>query len=149
MFLNQMGEGCEMYLSPQLYFHSTIEYLTYKKSRHELFSQYTKFDPAPGNGKIAIVVLVLEDTNLWWLRDEEGKNFFKWWTQVYGIKPENIRALIQRTYISHPRMMSTSDNRLLYMLQTRHPSGRLLHLGQFSVFIVGPVKEVSTAKTPG
>jgi len=141
--LNQMGERCEMYLSPQLFFHSTIAYLTYKKSYPKLFSQYTKFEPASRDGKIAMVVLVLEDSNLWWLRDEDGKNFFKWWTQVHSIQPENARALIQRTYISHPRMMSTSDNRLLYMLQTRYPAGRLLHPGTFSVFIVGKVKEES------
>jgi len=136
-FLNQLGPAYDVYLSPQLFFHSTIEYLTYGKTPHKLYSQYTNLNQTPGKNKIALVVMMPNTMNLWWLRDDDQRNFLKWWSDYYGIKSENMRAVILRTYISYPRMSETSDLRLQYILQTRHPRSKVLNFGRFLVVLVG------------
>jgi len=135
--LNQLGSGYDVYLSPQLFFHSTVEYLTYGKTTHKLYSQYTNLNETTGKGKIALVVMLPKTMNLWWLRDDDQRNFLKWWRQYYGLKDENMRALILRTYISYPRMSETSDLRLQYILQKRHPRSKVLNFGRFIVILVG------------
>src|SRR3990172_4364358 len=36
--INNLGNGCEVYLSPQFFYHATTEYLTYKRSQHHLYT---------------------------------------------------------------------------------------------------------------
>lgn len=46
--------------------------------------------------------------------------------------------MIQRTYISGPRMTKGNDLRLLSLLRRQYPRGREINLGRFNVFLVKP-----------
>src|SRR5207244_8998301 len=110
----------------------TVEYLTYKKYPHELLTASTTL---PKDG---IAVFILQDTkrNLWWMRDDEGKNFFKWWIQYYEMPADSIHTEILRAYVSYPKMTKQSDVRLLRELRAKYPSGHQLDFDLFSVYMV-------------
>ncbi len=131
--LNKTGDRCEAFLTPQLFYHATIELLTYKKSEHRLWGEQTQI---PQN-KIAMIVLQTTPRNLWWLRDAEGKDFFKWWRQRYGMQSQFIKSEILHLYGSYPRMMHQSDRRLLNILRKQYPSGRLVQFDSFAIFLIG------------
>lgn len=133
ILLNQLGPRCEAFLSPQLFFHATEEYLTYKKSSHELFSNLKILEKPSYRRKVRLVFLMKEELNAWWLRDEEGKDFFKWWQQVHGMDPKQIRKIVFRTYKKSTR---TDDLSLLEMLRQHYPRGKILDLGRFIVFMI-------------
>jgi len=130
--LNQLGDGCEAYLSPQLFFHATIELLTYKKSEHQLWATRTVFP----HDKIVLIFLQTTPRNLWWLRDAEGKDFFKWWRQRYKMDRKFIKLEILRIYGNHPQMTRQSDLRLLNMLREQFPSGKVVHFDSFTIFMI-------------
>jgi 4-amino-4-deoxy-L-arabinose transferase-like glycosyltransferase len=131
--INQLGPGCEVYLSPQFYFHSTVEYLTYSKSTHKLITPLTRLEKDASRGKVIVVILQPNEVNPWWLRDDDGKNFYKWWNQVYGMEIRAIRTIIRRSYDSP--FTKTSDWRLVRMLNTQYPHAKLLQFEYFSAYI--------------
>ncbi len=130
--INQVGDGCEAYLSPQLFFHATIELLTYKKSEHQLWDSKTVVP----KDKIALIFLQTTPRNQWWLRDAEGKDFFKWWRQRYKMDGKFIKLEILRIYGNYPQMTRQSDRRLLNILRQQFPSGKVIHFDSFTVFMI-------------
>ena len=140
MLLNQLGDRIEVFLSPQLFLHATVEYLTYEKSQHRMYTPLTNFTEMEGNDKLALVVLQNHQMNLWWLRDEEGKRFFKWWHQRHGIPEKGARLRVRQTYRSYPSTTRATDLPMLEILRARHPSGRTLTFDSFTVFIAGPIR---------
>jgi len=133
---NQLGAKCEVYFTPQFFFHSTVEYLTYSKSKHRLYSTETDLSENHNPQAVALVILQPANMNLWWLRDYDGKKFYKWWNQVYGLETKFIRSLVHSNYDRF--LTNTSDRRLLSRLQREYPHGKLVDLDRFSVFIVKP-----------
>jgi 4-amino-4-deoxy-L-arabinose transferase-like glycosyltransferase len=135
--LNQIGDRCVGVVSPMYYFHSAVEYLTYSKSEH----QYVTIQPEPLKNvrhRIAVIFLQTERVNLWYLRDDAGKDFFEWWRVRKGIDTETARGTIRKAYKTpqNPAMTNTSDTRLLEVLQERYPHGRLVNYGHFIAYIV-------------
>lgn len=138
--LNQLGPSAEVYVSPQLFFHSAVEYLTYSKSEHKLYTFGTNLQRTWKQGKQAIIVVQPHETNMWWLRDDEGKRFFKWWRQAKGYSPEHIRSITTKAYIHYGRMMRMSDFRLIQHIQETYPHASPVKLGSFDVYVIGRKK---------
>ncbi len=130
---NQLGESCEVYLSPQFFFHSTIEYLTYSKSNHKLITPGMDFRKESSRDKVVVVFLQQNVINPWWLRDDDGKGFYKWWHQVYGMEIRDIRTIVRKTY--DPPFTRTSDWRVLNMLKNKYPQGKEIRFEHFSAFV--------------
>jgi hypothetical protein len=141
--VNQLGPRTDIYLSPQLFFHAAIEYLTYEKSEHKLFTIGTNLQPTWRAGKLAAIVVQPQETNMWWLRDDEGKRFFKWWTQARGYSPEQIRAITSKAYTNYSRMMRMNDYRMIEYIQNNYPNAKALHLHSFDVYVIGKKKVVA------
>jgi hypothetical protein len=131
-YIDRFSDDFDIYLSPQLFFHATVEYLA--RFPHRLYEPDTELV----NGKMTFIVLQETPRNLWWLRDDDGKNFFKWWQQYYGYPVHSIRKEILRAYLSYPSMTRQSDHRLLALLRTRYPGGKLLRFDQFTVYLLRP-----------
>jgi 4-amino-4-deoxy-L-arabinose transferase and related glycosyltransferases of PMT family len=131
--MNQLGPGCEVYVSPQFYFHSTVEYLTYSKSKHKLITPLTHLEKDASREKVIVVILQPNEVNPWWLRDDDGKNFYKWWNQVYGMEVRAIRTIIRKSYDSP--FTKTSDWRLVKMLNTKYPHAKLLRFEYFNAYV--------------
>jgi hypothetical protein len=130
--LNILGNRCDAFLSPQFYYHAGLEYLTFNQSSHKLFNP-VDFVARREKGKVTMVILQPEEMNLWWMRDDPGKEFFKWWRQYHGMDVKRIRKLLRQTYPGTGRF---SDRTLLQWLQETYPSGRIIDLGRFCVFLV-------------
>jgi 4-amino-4-deoxy-L-arabinose transferase-like glycosyltransferase len=137
--LNSLGERCRGYATPLFFFHSTTEYLTYSKSEHGLYAPGVNLRKQTPPGKIAVVVLQQNPAmNLWYLRDDDGKRFYKWWNQRYGFEIPWIRSTIRAAYGNHPQLMKNSDQRLLDTLRRQYPQGRYLDFQTFGAYIVRP-----------
>jgi hypothetical protein len=134
--LNNLGMGCDAYLSPQLFFHATIEYLTYSQASYHLLSQRTDVRQITPPQKIPILILQPKETNLWWLRDEPGKRFFKWWNQTYKMEDKKINLLMRQTYGSFPQMTSQSDQKLILQIRQKYPDAKELSFRDFVVFLI-------------
>ncbi len=134
-YLNTFGDTYDVYLSPQLFYHSTVEYLT--KLPHKLLLANTNLR----REKMSLLVLELTPRNLWWLRDDNGKNFFKWWAQYYSTPVPEIRKQVISTYGNYPKMMNQSDRRLLRLLEAKYPDGKLLQFDQFTAYLVSAESE--------
>lgn len=128
-YLTTLPSIYKTYLTPQLFFHSTIEYMTYKKSEHSLIPDKEIFPPNEFN----IVVMQMDPRNLWWLRDDPGKNFFKWWKENRKIPASTIHSQILKAY--ERQTTKQSDYRLMKMIKRRYPDGKELNLVQFSVYM--------------
>jgi hypothetical protein len=140
--INNLGTKCDVYLSPQYFYHSTIQYLTYEKSQPKLYYN-TKLEDIMKKDKVTIVIFQPVVSNLWWLRDDEGKNFFKWWNQVYGIKNDEIHAQLLKSYGNDVRMSAYSDRPLMHWLRgrwRRYGSQKTI-FDYYSIFIAVPKKE--------
>ncbi len=133
-YVNTFGNHYPIYLTPQLYFHATIEYLTYGRSKHRLYTEETAFP----KDRISMVVLQTTNRNLWWMRDDDTKKFYHWWNQYYGLETRYIRSQILKAYVSYPSMTRQSDRRVLRALREKYPSGRVLQFDQFTVFLIRP-----------
>jgi 4-amino-4-deoxy-L-arabinose transferase-like glycosyltransferase len=125
------GTECQYYLSPQFFFHASVEYLSYPRARYELFNYHTEFDPQ----KISIVVLETEPRLLWWLTDSDEKNFFKWWHQYYGYSINDIREWNAEIYDLPPKLPQ-SDAPLLARLKRQYPNGKEIRLDYFTLFVL-------------
>jgi hypothetical protein len=131
-YVTRFPNDFQIYLSPQLFFHSTIEYLA--KTPHMLLKSDTQFPPQ----KMTLIVLQETPRNLWWLRDDDGKNFFKWWAQYYGNSVRSMRQDVLHAYVSYPMMTKQSDHRLVLLLQKQYPDGRLLRFDSFTAYLLKP-----------
>jgi hypothetical protein len=140
--VNNLGTKCDVYLSPQYFYHSTIQYLTYSKSNPKLYYN-TKLEDIMKKDRVTIVIFQPVVSNLWWLRDDEGKNFFKWWNQVYGIKNEEIHAQLLKSYGNDVRMSAYSDRPLMHWLRGRwrRYGAQKTIFDYYSIFIAVPKKE--------
>jgi 4-amino-4-deoxy-L-arabinose transferase-like glycosyltransferase len=136
--LNQLGNHCEGYASPQFFFHSTVEYLTYSESRHKLFTAKTNLKRTTTKRKVAVVVLQPHVMNPWWLRDDEGKKFYKWWNQSYKLETGKIHTFVNQSYATEGNLGKASDRPLLDFLKELYPKGKVLNFGRFSAFVVVP-----------
>ena len=103
-----------------------------------VYSIDTDLAKVADKNKVTVIILNPNRLNLWFLRDDEGKNFFKWWSQVYGTPAKQIRALLIRNYVKYPAMTNMSDQRLLHVLRNRYPNGKELRLGGFNVYVIKP-----------
>jgi 4-amino-4-deoxy-L-arabinose transferase-like glycosyltransferase len=130
-YLNRLGDHYDVYIAPQHYFHATIEYLTYDKSKHQPLTDHVQFPRT----KQTLVLLQLTRRNMWWMRDDDNKNFYHWWNQYRQMEIPYIRSMIRRAYIKDPHMMKASDRYLLQKLQILYPEGKLLDFDQFSVYL--------------
>lgn len=136
--MNRLGNRCAVFATPQLFFHSATEYLTYSKSEHQLFVPATNLKARAG-GKVAVVLLQQNpQMNLWFLRDDDGKRFYKWWSQRYGMTIPWIRAAVRSAYGGNPQMMKTSDQKMLDLLRDIYPGGRYLDFQTFAAYVVRP-----------
>ncbi len=131
--LNSVGPGYDVYLSPQLFFHASIEYQTYQHSQHRLLLPQTNFQ----REGIKMAILVPEIRDLWWLRDEDGKNYFHWWSRAYGMETLWIRNQLNSIYTLPPEVLEQSDESLLLDLKRRFPHGKELQLRPFTVYLFG------------
>jgi hypothetical protein len=131
--INQLGDGCEVYLSPQFFFHSTIEYLTYSKSTHRLITPFMDLRKDASRDKVIVVVFQPHEINPWWLRDDDGKSFYKWWRQVHGMETSWIRTTVRRSY--DPPLTKTSDWKLVKKIRDAYPNARELRFENFHVFV--------------
>jgi len=139
--INSLGSKCDVYLSPQYFYHSTIQYLTYGKSKPKLFYN-VKLEDIMKKDKVTVVIFQPVVSNLWWLRDDEGKNFFKWWNQVYGIKNDEIHAQLLKSYGNDIRMSAYSDRPLMHWLRgrwRRYGSQKTIY-DYYSIFLAVPKK---------
>ncbi len=82
-----------------------------------------------------MVILVPEIRDLWWLRDDDGKNYFHWWNRVYGMPTTWIRNQLNSIYSLPHEVLEQSDTALLLELKRRHPQGRELQLRPFTVYL--------------
>ena len=137
--LNNLGSHCEGYLTPQFFFHSTVEYLTYSESRHKLISKHTDPQKLTAKGYVAVILLQPNNMNGWWLRDDDGKNFYKWWAQVYKKRIHEIREVVHQSYGDKTEgiLSKVNDRELLDLLKQRFPKGKVIHYGRFDAFVVG------------
>jgi hypothetical protein len=136
--LNNLGSHCEGYLTPQFFLHSTVEYLTYSESHHKLITKHTdplKFTP---KGYVAVIILQPQNMNGWWLRDDDGKNFYKWWAEIYKKRIHEIREVVHQSYGEESQGILTkvNDRELLDLLKQRFPKGKVIHYGRFDAFVV-------------
>lgn len=139
--INNLGTKVDVYLSPQYFYHSTIQYLTYGKSKPKIFYN-VKLEDIMKKNKVTVVIFQPVVSNLWWLRDDEGKNFFKWWNQAYGIKNDEIHAQLLKVYGNDVRMSSYSDRPILHWLTgrwRRYPSNKAIY-DYYSIFLAVPKK---------
>ena len=130
-YLNRLDEQYNVYLSPQLYFHATIAYLTHGRSTYRLLTESTELTHERHN----LLVFQLTKRNMWWMRDDDSKNFFHYWDKYQNIDVDTARSTIRRTYRNNPHMMRASDDLLLAILRERYPDGKLVHFDQFSIYI--------------
>lgn len=130
-YLNNLEDRYNIYLSPQLFFHATIPYLTHGRSSHRLLTESTELTHEKQN----LLVFQLTKRNMWWMRDDDTKNFFHFWSEYRDVEVPYARATIRRTYRNNPHMMRASDDLLLAVLHNRYPSGKMIHFDQFSVYI--------------
>jgi hypothetical protein len=136
--MNRLGNRCVAFATPQFFLHSAVEYLTYSKSEHEIFLPETNLADKAG-GRVAVIFLQQNpQMNLWYLRDDDGKRFYKWWNQRYGMQIPWIRAAVRSAYGAHPQLMRMSDLRLLKILNKRYPNGRYLDFQTFAAYVVRP-----------
>lgn len=136
--LNRLGPRCAGFTTPQFFFHSAVEYLTYSKSEHQLFLPNTNLQEK-SKGNVAVILLQPNrPMNLWFLRDDDGKRFYKWWRQRYGWDYPRIRSMIRSTYGENPALTKTSDQRLLRVLRQRYPNGKYLDFETFAAYVVRP-----------
>jgi len=136
--LNKLGDRCVGFATPQFFLHTAVEYLTYSKSEHQLYIPNVNL-AARAKGKIAVIVVQQNPgMNLWFLRDDDGKRFYKWWNERYGMKTPWIRAAVRSAYGPHPRLMKSSDQGLLNLLRERYPHGRFVDFQTFGVYITKP-----------
>jgi hypothetical protein len=131
--VRSQGTDCQFYLSPQLFFHASVEYLSYPHPVQKLYVRETKFDP----GKIAIVLFVTEPRYLWWITDDDRKNYFKWWHQAYGYPIPLIRQWTSEFY-DPPPGYKRSDAQILIALKQQHPDGHEVRFDHFSAFVFKP-----------
>jgi hypothetical protein len=75
----------------------------------------------------------MDPRNLWWLRDDPGKNFFKWWNENRKIPASTIHSQIIKAY--ERQTTKQSDYRLMKLIKRRYPDGKELNLVQFSVYM--------------
>lgn len=139
--INNLGSKCDVYLSPQYFYHSTIQYLTYGKSKPKLFYN-KKLEDIMKKDRVTVVIFQPVFSNLWWLRDDEGKNFFKWWNQVYGISNQEIHAELLKSYGNDIRMSNYSDRPLMHWLTgrwRRYGSNKAIY-DYYSIFMAVPKK---------
>jgi hypothetical protein len=83
-----------------------------------------------------MIVVQPHESNMWWLRDDDGKSFFKWWRQGHGLDAKKIRGMIQRNYGSPNKLTRMSDERLILFIQKTYPAARKINLGWFTVFLL-------------
>ena len=92
--------------------------------------------------RVTVVIFQPVFSNLWWLRDDEGKNFFKWWNQVYGISNEEIHAELLKSYGNDISMSNYSDDPLMHWLTgrwRRYRSNKAIY-DYYSIFMAVPKK---------
>ena len=133
---NQIGSQCDIYMTPQFFFHSTIEYLTYKKSTHKLISQEPDSKKGFTKDQVAIVIFQPNQINPWWLRDDAGKGLFKWWNQFYQTDTATNRRAIRKTY--EAPFTKITDLRLIRSIQNKYPGGKEVRFEHFSLYIFKP-----------
>jgi hypothetical protein len=136
--LNQLGPRIDAHLSVQYYFHASIEYLTYEKSQHKLYGPGSTLKETWKEKKLGLIIVQPEECNLWWLRDDDRKRFFKWWDQKGPFNVKSIRLLVNRSYGNPFKTTNISDARVIQSIKKNFPHARELKMDSFTVFLIGP-----------
>ena len=140
--LNQLGPRIDPYLSAQYYFHASIEYLTHEKSQHKLYGPGSVLKDTWKEKKLGLIIVQPEECNLWWLRDDDRKRFFKWWGQKGPFNEKSIRLLVNRSYGNPFRTTNISDWRVIQSIKRNFPHARELKMDSFTVFLIGPPRHI-------
>jgi len=135
--LNRLGPRIDPYLSAQYYFHASIEYLTYEKSQHKLYAPGTTLKDTWKEKKLGLIIVQPEECNLWWLRDDDRKRFFKWWDQKGPFDIKSIRLIVNRSYGNPFKTTNMSDARVIQSIKRNFPNARELKMDSFTVFLIG------------
>jgi 4-amino-4-deoxy-L-arabinose transferase-like glycosyltransferase len=146
--LNQLGPRLDPHLSVQYYFHASIEYLTYEKSKHKLYAPGTTLKDTWKEKKLGLIIVQPEECNLWWLRDDDRKRFFKWWDQKGPFDVKSIRLMVQRSYGNPFKTTNMSDARVIQSIKKNFPHARELKMDSFTVFLIGPPNRVHGGPRP-
>ena len=129
-YLNSLRDTHDVYLSPQLFFHPTVEYLTYGKSKHRLWTRGEELSPV----RPTVIVLELTGRNSWWLRNDAKKDLFEFWHHAYGLDDRTIELDIRRAYEGEKNVLRENDVPMLAELRARFPEGVERDGGGFTTF---------------
>jgi 4-amino-4-deoxy-L-arabinose transferase-like glycosyltransferase len=110
----------EFVLSPQLFFHPTIQYLCYGKTGLILASDPNDILPYFDNKEGVVFVFTNVKRNLWWIRDSREKDFFAWQKREYGISSLDIYYVLLNYFGTRLPVME-SDHRLETALRAQLP----------------------------
>ncbi|HET6266315.1 MAG TPA: glycosyltransferase family 39 protein [Acidobacteriota bacterium] len=132
--LNHLGSQCVAFVSPRFFFHTALEYLTYGQSKFQLMIPGTRLENEVQNDDIAVVMFERENSNLWWLSDEEGLDLFKWWRQAHRLQESEILSAVEKSYGS--KTTKVSDRWIIGFLKKHYPGGTYLNFDRFSIYIV-------------
>lgn len=132
---HQLHPNDVILLSPQLFFHATVQYLMYG----EVQAIAVDVEKLEAHQEQATVVLLnLHPRNAWWLRDSPKKLFALWWQMHYGLRLSEIYALKTKHYAHRTNYVHASDYFLLELLQTKFPAGSLLQYEQVTWYTIPP-----------
>jgi hypothetical protein len=121
-----------IFLSPQLFYHSTVQYMLFGSLPLEVADVQT-MRVAPEHN--ALVCLNLIPRNAWWMRDSPDKAYVIWWPLMYGTSYGEINSIRTRNYPPGTNFMSITDQLLLDNLKERFPLGRLIDFDWFSIYL--------------
>ena len=132
----------EIYLSPQLFFHPTVRYLSWPRANYKGMyrPEYLQYIENP-RGDLW-VFLNLMNRNIWWLRNSSEKNFFWFWLKTCKLNNSETQAMISYCYPRSGNLMQASDIEILRVLKYMYPSGRLVNFDLYSIYII-PQNSVS------
>ncbi len=122
----------EFVLSPQLFFHPSVQYLCYKKKGLILNSDPNWIEPYIEKNGSATFVYTSLDRNLWWLRTSPDKDFFFWQRREYDISDREIMNCLENHYQSHLPVIA-SDKRLEAHLNKQYPEAPRKKVGIFTL----------------
>ncbi len=133
-FLNSMKDPADVYLSPQLFFHPTVEYLTWGRSTHKLWMPGTEVSRT----RPSLVVVVLARRNFWWLRNDAKKKLFEFWNYAYDLDDRTIALDLRHAYGGEKDVFKENDQPLMNDLRRAHPEGVERDADGFTTFEISP-----------
>ena len=110
-----------IWLSPQLFFHATVQYLRPEDKALRLLGDPTRLREFKANGTGFACVIDSTQRNMFWLRNNPSKRFFDFWEYRYKMTPGEIAAALDSCYIKRTGFNNTADNLLQVELAAAFP----------------------------